>query len=342
MQMIQVPVSDTTVDAVQHNGSVWVPVRRVCESLGLSADAQRVKLSAKPWACTAIIAVHATTRLQPTFCVRLDSLPMWLATIDHDRVDGAVVHRLISFQREAHDALAAHFGVSGRTVTSTARPSGGASGSGAPSTTAMNAVVGTGSVLDLLAITDNLSGAVRATFLEAQAARAVADAASDRADAASDRADAAHHRADDADTLARLAMEEAKRATGRGILVARRRAAVGHITRAVKSFCAKQSVSYVGIYSELRRDLGLPRERDGGPALGGADLRADQVVRRAGGAGVRGVPDCGPRVIEAILMGSAIAPPTIDMAPSTPARTTDVVDQMLGFATGGKPTGPVQ
>lgn len=347
MQIVRVPVSDTTVDAVQHNGAIWVPVRRVCETLGLNPDGQRVKLAEKPWACTEMIYVHDLSgRPQATFCVRLDSLPMWLATIDHARVDSSVVHRLIAFQREAHEALARHFGVSGG-----APRTGGGAGSGGGATSGANM----SGAAELLAMVKGLTGALEATLAEtaavradAAAARAVAEQALDGIDETKHLADTARvvagnasALADDAQTVARLALDEARRAGSKGIPVARRRAAVGHITRAVRTFCATHGIGYQKVYAELRRDLGLPRKQDGGPALGTADLRADQIIRLARCANNMGVPDCGAHVIEAILSGGVQPPPTITMTPSAPARTADVVDTMLDFVT-AKPTGPVQ
>lgn len=351
MRAETVLVGDAAVDAIERDGGVWVVVRRVCEALGLDVVTQRQRLLTAGWASGKAIMVQvedALGRPRETLVIALDALPMWLASIDGARVSEPARPRLARFQAEARDVLARHFRLDGVAHPTPPVASGSGGGAGSGARTAMSAVHGSGSVLDLLAITDNLSGAIRATFMEVQAVRAVAEQAHAAIDETKHLADTARvvagnasALADDAQTVARLALDEAKRAGSKGIPVARRRAAVGHITRAVRTFCATHSIGYQVVYAQLRRDLGLPRKQDGGPALGNADLRADQIIRLARSANNMGVPDCGAHVIESILSGGVTPPPTITMTPSSPARTADVVDSMLDFVT-AKPTGPVQ
>jgi hypothetical protein len=109
-EMLPVEFHGDTIDAVFHNGRVWVSLRRLCESLGIDADSQRVKLREKPWARTVIITVRdANGRQQQTFCIDLDTLPMWLATIDVGRVAEDVRGKLTAYQCEAADALRRYF-----------------------------------------------------------------------------------------------------------------------------------------------------------------------------------------------------------------------------------------
>jgi hypothetical protein len=59
-----------------------VSVRRVCEALGIDPDSQRNKLKNCQWAVTAIITATARDgKNHETFCIDLESLPMWLAGI---------------------------------------------------------------------------------------------------------------------------------------------------------------------------------------------------------------------------------------------------------------------
>ena len=317
MQLLErVAVGDDFVEALRaDDGQVLVSLRRVCEALGLDADTQRRKLAAKPWACTVIMTVHDTTgRAQPATLVALKSLPMWLANIDESRVDPRVAFKLRQFQLEAHDVLAAHFAGMGsgrRAEMISVRPSGGAAGSGARPTTAMSAVV------DDLAVVDALSALAAAIR-------------TDRADVVAVRAEVALERAartelerqvqDNAAATARLAREQGQARESRR----RIDAAVGHCTRTIKRWCAETSTPFQKVYSEVRSDLGLRRTLDGGPALGKAKLRADQVLRMARCATNLGVTGLGVAVIEALLNGSddVARPGFIDVDTTDPARAT--------------------
>jgi prophage antirepressor-like protein len=75
------------LDVVRQGEDVFVSVRRVCEALGVDHASQWTKLKAKPWACIVLITTHDESgRNQEASCIHLDSLPMWLATIDTNRV----------------------------------------------------------------------------------------------------------------------------------------------------------------------------------------------------------------------------------------------------------------
>ncbi|MFI5301351.1 MAG: phage antirepressor N-terminal domain-containing protein [Polyangiales bacterium] len=68
-----------------------VAIRRVCEALGVATQRQLTKLHGKAWACVTIMVTHDSSgRKQEVACIDLDSLPMWLATIDPSRVAPAV------------------------------------------------------------------------------------------------------------------------------------------------------------------------------------------------------------------------------------------------------------
>jgi hypothetical protein len=300
-----VTIGEDSVWAVAHNGHVWAPIKKFCLLLGISPDAQRVKLTAKPWARTAMIAVRDSAgRHQETFAIRLDSLPMWLATIDPSRVEDSVVAKLTTFQLEAHDALARHFGLSGGMVSMQGdhdRASGGAPRSGGvPDTITAPMAPGSGSALQMLQMFDALSGALRASINEVAEVRALVQEHKAGVDMAIDVGTLALERANEAALVA----DRAARA-GVQARESRRRidAAVGTITSAIRQYCGKRGISYQSVYSAVRADLGLRRTQDGGPALGRAKLRADQVLRLAATATKLGVPGVGVAVITAILDG---------------------------------------
>lgn len=301
-----VPVGDSTVTAIMHQGTVWVSVRRVCAALGLDPASQRRMLAEKPWAKTDIFnVVGEDGRRQEAYMLALKSLPMWLANINHNKVNDEVAKRLVCFQCEAQDVLAAHFGLPGCEVMITSHPSGGVMGSGGvPAATTEPASVGSGTALQMLQMFDALSGALRASISEVAEVRALVnehrEAVANQLGMAIDVGTLAMERANEAALVA----DRAARA-GVQARESRRRidAAVGTITSAIRRHCGQRGISFQSVYSAVRADLGLRRTQDGGPALGRAKLRADQVLRLASTATRLGVPGVGIAVITAILDG---------------------------------------
>jgi len=93
-------------------GKVLVSVRRICESLGIAAQSQLTKLRGASWACVTIIVTHDDSgRSQELSLIELNSLPMWLATINPGKVAPEIREKLRQYQAECRDALARHFGL---------------------------------------------------------------------------------------------------------------------------------------------------------------------------------------------------------------------------------------
>ncbi len=110
LTVIHVPFHGDSLEAVQDSGKVWVPVSRLCESLGLGYSSQLQKLKDKPWATvTLIVMVAEDGKIRETACLDLDSLPMWLATIDVKRVAPAAREKLVVYQRECAKVLREYF-----------------------------------------------------------------------------------------------------------------------------------------------------------------------------------------------------------------------------------------
>lgn len=108
--LVRVPFHGDTIDAVRTGDDVWLVLRTACEALGLDADSQRTKLRSKEWATTAMNTVVAEDgKEREMVCLHLDSVPMWLATIEPSRVAEGVREKLIAYQREAARVLRDHF-----------------------------------------------------------------------------------------------------------------------------------------------------------------------------------------------------------------------------------------
>lgn len=262
-----VAVGDDTLEAVEHDGAIWVPVRRMCEVLGINPDNQRVKLGAKPWARTVLITARDTAgRQQAVFALHLDCLPMWLATIE--RVRPEVEAKLHRFQREARDVLAAHF-VGSRPAPPPPAPA-------AP--------------IDPTLVALEAAFTIRAEQLvHAQRIAAV------------------ENRVEGLAETAERALELADRASRAGVqareVTRRVRAAVGTISRAVQRHCAERGLPFADTFRAGRREIGLRPTKEGGASLQKANLRADQVLRLARFFTSQGVPGCRVVDVEAILNG---------------------------------------
>jgi hypothetical protein len=89
---------------------VYVSAKRVCESLGLGWGAQFEKLQKAEWATVSMIETVAEDgKLRQLAMISLESLTMWLATIQASRVAEHARPKLVAYQRECVRVLAEHF-----------------------------------------------------------------------------------------------------------------------------------------------------------------------------------------------------------------------------------------
>lgn len=108
--LIPVPFHGDVLEAVQGEGTLYVGIRRVCENLGIAVQSQLAKLHGAPWAVvTMIVTTGPDGKNYGTACIDLDSLPMWLATIQPSRVADHARPKLSAYQRECARALRDHF-----------------------------------------------------------------------------------------------------------------------------------------------------------------------------------------------------------------------------------------
>lgn len=100
-----------TLDVVRRGDDAFAVVKRVCEVLGVDLEGQRKKLRADESICTELISVqvHGDDQAREVFCIHVDSLPLWLATIHPTKVRPEVRAKLVAFKRECAKALADYF-----------------------------------------------------------------------------------------------------------------------------------------------------------------------------------------------------------------------------------------
>ena len=97
------------IEAVREGTDVWVALRDPCRALGLDMEGQRQRLARSGWAGTCVMQVPSPGGPQATAMVHLDSLPMWLATVQASRVKAAVRPKLIAYQKDCARVLRDHY-----------------------------------------------------------------------------------------------------------------------------------------------------------------------------------------------------------------------------------------
>lgn len=108
-----IPFHGATLEARRVGDVVWVSVRRMCEALGLDVSGQRQRLSDRertPWAVGGVMpSTGPDGKIYETFCLDLECVPMWLATIESSRVSDSTRPKLVLFQKECVKVLRDHF-----------------------------------------------------------------------------------------------------------------------------------------------------------------------------------------------------------------------------------------
>lgn len=113
-----VPFYDDQILAVRvRDGSVYVPIRPICDLLGIDSAGQRRRIQRDPVMSELCrpCDVITTSQGQPPqvremFCIPLDHLQGWLFGISADRVRPDLRDRVIRYQKECFRVLADAFG----------------------------------------------------------------------------------------------------------------------------------------------------------------------------------------------------------------------------------------
>lgn len=99
-----------SLNVLRDGDRLQVVVRGICDGLGLGYSSQLQKLKDKEWATvTLIVTVAEDGKAREMAMIDLDSLPMWLATIEPSRVAPHVRPKLVAYQRDVARVLRDHF-----------------------------------------------------------------------------------------------------------------------------------------------------------------------------------------------------------------------------------------
>jgi hypothetical protein len=92
------------------DGDVAVPLRQLCDALGIAFSSQLRKLNNVPWAV--VIKKRTTGSNGKTYemvCLHRRSIPLWGATIHPKKVCPELREKLVRYQKECAEVLGNHF-----------------------------------------------------------------------------------------------------------------------------------------------------------------------------------------------------------------------------------------
>lgn len=110
-QLISI-INGVDIVTVERDGEIFVPIKPVCEALGIDAKAQRAKIQEDDFFASTgaiITSVAADEKAREMFCIRLRDVYGWLATINPGKVAPEAREAVSRYRRECYDALYEHF-----------------------------------------------------------------------------------------------------------------------------------------------------------------------------------------------------------------------------------------
>lgn len=105
-------INGADIVTVDKDGETYVPIKPVCDALGIDAKNQRTKLQEDEFfASTGVIitSVAADGKEREMYCLRLRDVYGWLATINPGKVAPEAREAVTHYRRECYDVLYEHF-----------------------------------------------------------------------------------------------------------------------------------------------------------------------------------------------------------------------------------------
>ena len=103
--------NDTIVAVRVHSGEVFVPIRPICDNLGIALAGQRERINRDPVLSEVVtsVSVTLTQQAREMLCLPLKYIPGWLFGVNADRVKPELRDAVIRYQKECYDVLSAAF-----------------------------------------------------------------------------------------------------------------------------------------------------------------------------------------------------------------------------------------
>ncbi len=109
IQLVTIPFHGDQLVTFQSNGTPRIAMRHVVENIGLGWGSQRQKLLAQAdkFACDDIVTHDASGRRQEMISIPVSKLPLWLATINPNKIPDPVKRAKVELY-QAESAIALH------------------------------------------------------------------------------------------------------------------------------------------------------------------------------------------------------------------------------------------
>lgn len=106
-------MNETNINIVQEGSDIFVPIRPICDALGVTFSRQRKKIMDDP-ILGSVVAFRATTggdgKQYEMMCLPFEFVFGWLFTINPDNVASEeAAEAVIRYKSECYHALSAHF-----------------------------------------------------------------------------------------------------------------------------------------------------------------------------------------------------------------------------------------
>ena len=105
-------INGVDIVTVERDGEIFVPIKPICDAIGINADGQRIKLRDDEFfnSTTEIISVVAADgKEREMYCIHLRDVYGWLATINPGKVATEAREAVSRYRRECYDVLYDHF-----------------------------------------------------------------------------------------------------------------------------------------------------------------------------------------------------------------------------------------
>jgi hypothetical protein len=108
--LITLPFQGDTLSYIVQDGEQMVPIRPICENLGLDWKSQHRKLMRgdRPWGC-GHMTIPSAGGPQETLCLPQFMLPAWLFSVSPSKVRPDLRDKLVAYQKECAEVLYRHF-----------------------------------------------------------------------------------------------------------------------------------------------------------------------------------------------------------------------------------------
>lgn len=105
-------VNETNITIVQEGSDIFVPIRPICDALGVDFSGQRRRIMSDPILGSVVDEKSATASDGKNYmmvCLPFEFVFGWLFTINPDKVKPEASEAVIRYKRECYHALYAHF-----------------------------------------------------------------------------------------------------------------------------------------------------------------------------------------------------------------------------------------